>query len=437
MTTPMTAIDLLLVCLVLIAMTAIAVVDARRMIVDPRLVLALVGAGLLWRLFGSAEMGSLLSGGLGAVLGLAVVAAPIAAAQWRRRPWPLFPGDAMMLGGLGFVLGPLGLGWSLLAGSGFGLLYRVWLQRRRGRAFHRGYCPLGPGMVAGAVCVFLFVNAGGSLAAEPLPPPLRPQIHHASALAPAPARPGPMEAAGETATLAATEIAPVRVPLPAALAAREIAVDEAEVLSFAHVTGRIATLSGVRVEVEERPARVAGGALALTDPPDMRLTFEGSLPGLLNRVAAYTGYDWTWSDGAIVFYRHWDIEQRTPEVPAAASVEVEGEIKGQAGDTAGPWLVDRSRHPTLRSVLEDWAARAEWSVVWKPERSYAIGADASFAGSFLDAVDRLLAAPATRRSLAALAYEPNRHLVIEDRGSPWSRGSAWSRGTPWYAGAVR
>ena len=399
MTTPMTAIDLLLVCLVLIAMTAIAVVDARRMIVDPRLVLALVGAGLLWRLFGSAEMGSLLSGGLGAVLGLAVVAAPIAAAQWRRRPWPLFPGDAMMLGGLGFVLGPLGLGWSLLAGSGFGLLYRVWLQRRRGRAFHRGYCPLGPGMVAGAVCVFLFVNAGGSLAA--------------------------------------TEIAPVRVPLPAALAAREIAVDEAEVLSFAHVTGRIATLSGVRVEVEERPARVAGGALALTDPPDMRLTFEGSLPGLLNRVAAYTGYDWTWSDGAIVFYRHWDIEQRTPEVPAAASVEVEGEIKGQAGDTAGPWLVDRSRHPTLRSVLEDWAARAEWSVVWKPERSYAIGADASFAGSFLDAVDRLLAAPATRRSLAALAYEPNRHLVIEDRGSPWSRGSAWSRGTPWYAGAVR
>ena len=106
----MTAIDLLLAGPVLIAMAAIAVVDARRMIVDPRLVLLLVGAGLLWRLFGSAATGSLWSAGLGAALGIGVVAAPIALAQWRHRPWPLFPGDAMMLAGVGFVLGPLGLG---------------------------------------------------------------------------------------------------------------------------------------------------------------------------------------------------------------------------------------------------------------------------------------------------------------------------------------
>ena len=76
-------------------------------------------------------------------------------------------------------------------------------------------------------------------------------------------------------------------------------------------------------------------------------------------------------------------------------------------------------------MLEDWAARAGWSVVWKPERRYSVGADAFFSGGFLDAVDLLLAAPATRRSLVALAHEPNRYLVIEDRG------------TPWYAGAVR
>ena len=415
----MTTIDLLLVCLVLIAMAAIAVVDARRMIVDPRLVLALVGAGLLWRLFGSAEMGSLLSGGLGAVLGIAVVAAPIALAQWRRRRWPLFPGDAMMLGGLGFVLGPLGLGWTLLAGSVWSLLHRAWLQRRRGRSFRRGYCPLGPGMVAGAICVFLFVNAGGSLAADGVTPPapLHPQPHAATTATPAPLHPGPVETGGGIAMLAATEIAPARVPLPAELAAREIAVDEAGPLSFAYATGRIATLSGARVEVEERPSRVAGGAVSLPDPPELSLVFEGLLPGLLNRVAAYAGYDWTWRDGAIVFYRHWDIEQRTPEVPAAASVEVEGGIEGEAGDTAELWIVDRSRHPTLRSVLEDWAAGAGWSVVWKPERSYAIGADASFSGGFLDAVDLLLAAPATRRSLVAFAHEPNRHLVIEDAGA--------------------
>ena len=68
-------------------------------------------------------------------------------------------------------------------------------------------------------------------------------------------------------------------------------------------------------------------------------------------------------------------------------------------------------------MLEDWGAQAGWSVVWKPERRYAVGAGASFSGVFLDAVDLLLAAPATRRSLVALAHEPNRYLVIEDAGA--------------------
>ena len=76
-----------------------------------------------------------------------------------------------------------------------------------------------------------------------------------------------------------------------------------------------------------------------------------------------------------------------------------------------------ARHGTLRDVLEDWAERASWRVVWKPARRYAVGADASFSGGFLDAVDGLLAGPATRRSLVALAHEPNRHLVIEDAGA--------------------
>ena len=69
-------IDLILMTLVLISMAALGLTDARRMIVDPRLVLALVGAGLLWRLFGSAETGSLRSAGLGAALGVGVVAVP-------------------------------------------------------------------------------------------------------------------------------------------------------------------------------------------------------------------------------------------------------------------------------------------------------------------------------------------------------------------------
>ena len=420
----MTATDLVLIALVLTAMAAVAVVDARRAIVDPRLVLALVGAGLLWRLFGAAETGPLWSAGLGAVLGIAVVAVPIALAQLRRRRWPLFPGDAMMLGGLGFVLGPLGLGWALLAGAALSLLHRAWLQRRRGRSFLRGYCPLGPGMVAGAMAVFVFVNAGGALAADeaemPLPP-VHPGMQDAAASripmpAPPPPRPGSTAAVDRSAMLAATELAPVRTPLAPPLAMRDVAVDEAVPLPFAAVTERIATAAGIAVEVEERPSRVAGGALALPDPPDTTLEFEGRLPGLLNLVAERTGYDWAWIEGAVVFYRYHDVEQRMPGM-MRATPGGQGAAAGHGGDTATVWHIDRERHATLRAVLENWGARAGWSVVWTPRRDYAVRADAAFEGSFLDAVDELLAAPATRRSLVALAHEPNRHLVIEPAGA--------------------
>ena len=417
----MTATDLVLIVLVLAAMAAVAVVDARRAIVDPRLVLALAGAGLLWRLFGPAETGPLWTAALGAALGVAVVVVPIAMAQLLRRRWPLFPGDAMMLGSLGFVLGPLSLGWALLAGSALSVLHRAWLQRRRGRSFFRGYCPLGPGMVAGAMAVFVFVNAGGALAADgtavPLPQPkleaqgnslvLRDSPSGAGTAVPWPAPHRPdTPAAGQAAMLAATELAPLRVPLPSSLAASEVAVDEPVTLPFTEVTERIATVAGVPVEVEERPARVAGGAVRLPEPPSVDLSFEGRLPGLLNLVSARSGYDWTWTGGAIVFYRYRDVEQRAPQ---------EAPVTGdRAGGAENAWIVEPARHETLLDVLEDWGADAGWSVVWKSGRRYAVRAGASFDGTFLGAVDLLMAAPATRRSLVALAHEPNRHLVIHD-----------------------
>ena len=283
-------------------------------------------------------------------------------------------------------------------------------------------------MVAGAMMVFLFVNAGGSLAADRGTPWSRGIPWYGVAEPLPPLRPAPTETAIGTAALAATELAPVRVPLPPSLAAREVAVDEEAPLSFTAVTERIAALAG-GVEVEERPARVAGGAATLPPPPHASLAFEGRLAGLLNHVTARTGYEWTWADGAIVFYRYWDVDQRSPVSTAATAAADERMSGDEAEGAAAPyqgvpldqgvplWSVDRARHPTLRDVLEDWGAQAGWSVVWKPERHYAVGADASFTGAFLDAVDLLLAAPATRRSLVALAHEPNRYLVIEDAGA--------------------
>ena len=380
----MTAIDLTLAGLVLAAMAAVGVVDARRMTIEPRLVAFLVGAGLAWRLSGSGGTpAALWTSVAGAALGIVLVATPILAAHLRGRRWPVFPGDALMLGGFGAVLGPVGLAWSVLLGAGLALVHRVWLQRRRGRPVRKGYCPLGPGMAAGAMAVFLCANAGVALAQDGRAP----------------------ERGDEAAPLAATEAAPPAPALPKALAAREVVFEVAAPTAFPVLARRIAALAGVPVEVEERPGRIAGGAAALPDPPAFATAFRGTLPELLDRTAARGGYDWTWRDGAVVFYRHWDTAQRAPEALPEPAPE------------AQVWIVDRARHPLLQGLLESWAARAGWSVVWRSERHYAVGADAELHGGFLQAVDRLLAAPAVRRALTAVAYRANWHLVIRDAGA--------------------
>ena len=160
--------------------------------------------------------------------------------------------------------------------------------------------------------------------------------------------------------------------------------------------------------MEERPSRIVGGAAILTDPPPISLTYKGTLSGLLDRISALSGYDWSWLGGAIVFHRYWDIEQRAAaKVPAATT---------GTGFASQSWTVDIADHKTLRGVLESWAARAGWTLVWTAGRDYTLGADAAFRGGFLDAADLLLSAAATRRTLAAHAYTANRHLVIGDAG---------------------
>ena len=71
-----------------------------------------------------------------------------------RRPmaWPALAalsGRRDDAGGFRFLLGPIGLAWTMLLGSAFSLAYRVWVQRRRGRRIRKGLVPLGPGMTAG------------------------------------------------------------------------------------------------------------------------------------------------------------------------------------------------------------------------------------------------------------------------------------------------
>ena len=425
---------------VLAAMAALAVHDARRAMVDPRTVLALLGAAAAWRFAGpnSGDGGSwaqLADGVLGAALGIACVMVPIGAAQLLRRRWPLYPGDAMLLGAFGFLLGVPGLAWTMLLGSGLALIYRFWLQRRRGRPFRRGLVPLGPGMCAGAAVVFLCTSFGVAFAGGP--------SAQGAGTGPQPIAVAPLSAGAEAddmPSLPATELAPALPALPAALAAREVSLTIKERLPFPALVRRLAGASGVEVSIEERPSRIAGGgALALPDPPMLRLSWNGPLQGLLDRVARLSGYDWSWETlvpgtlvpetlvpetlgpgGRVVFYRYRDAAQRVPEAAEGAPEAAGAAVENGKDGSAELWEVDPVAHRTLRGVLEAWAARAGWTLVWSVDRDYALGASAVFEGSFLEAADLLLSGPATRQALDVRAYPANRHLVVDDAG-----GAGW------------
>ena len=188
------------------------------------------------------------------------------------------------------------------------------------------------------------------------------------------------------------------------------------------------------MRIEERPARIEDGAAVLDDPPALRLAWNGSIAGLLDRVASLSGYDWSWEtlvpetlgpethvletlapeEGAVVFHRYWDVAQRGPE-PGAGTARADAPEAVNHG-----WTVDPDEHRTLRGTLESWAARAGWTLVWNAERDYVVGAAAAFEGGFLEAADLLLSGPATRRTLEARAYRANRHLVVGDAdGAGW------------------
>ena len=441
--------DAILAGAVLAAMAALAVHDARRALVDPRLVLALLGAAAAWRFGGGGGPEAdgtwprLASGVLGAALGVAAVMIPIALAAWCGRRWPLYPGDAMLLGAVGFLLGPLGLAWAMALGAGAGLLYRFCVQRKRGRPFRKGLVPLGPGMCAGAAAVFLCMNFGVALAGDTgagdprAADPRAEDPRAADGVTIAPLTPPAAERSAQSA-LPATELGPALGALPAALAAREISFEWNEPPSFPALVRRLSTLAGVAMRIEERPARIEGGAAVLADPPALRLAWQGRLADLLDRVASLSGYDWSWEarmpetllpgtlgpktlvpeNGAVVFFRYWDVAQPGQEHGGEAGDAEDGD--GGAPNTGGGWTVDPDEHRTLRGVLEAWAARAGWTLVWKAREDYGLRAAASFEGGFLEAADVLLSGPATRRTLDVRAYAANRHLVVDDAdGAGW------------------
>lgn len=75
------------------------------------------------------------------------------------------------------------------------------------------------------------------------------------------------------------------------------------------------------------------------------------------------------------------------------------------------WTAPAGRH--LKAVLQDWAGRAGWTVVWQSDHDYPLEATASFSGDFTEAARQLVAALATVAPAPyANFYKGNQVLVV-------------------------
>ena len=449
---------------------AIAAVDGRWMRVPPVYVAVLLGCGIGWLTFGGRE---LLSSSVGEhlgglVLGAGAPALLIASAELLGRRWPIYPGDAMLLGAVGAIVGIGLLGWALALGCGLAVIQRVCIQVRRGRRLTAGYLPAGPGLALGAALVFAAANAGAAEERGKVAP--------------------------EGGKMAAVEMGPEAAALPGELAGRSLEVSGGEV-GFRAAVAALGAAAGIPVEVEERPSRISGSEAVLGEAGAVDLGEGGTFAELVGRVASQAGYGWEWRDGGLVFFRYWDAEwvaEHAPpaEVEASEPAEtksarggflgwlsrlfaggdagskedgaggavaeggesesrpVEGEIAAAGGGenakegemAAGSaaaefgavtaesaaeaaeaaaarsrWEVRPEVQKTLRGVLEDWAGQANWKLDWVAEEDFSVGAEAVFEGEFLEAVDGLLSDPAVSRVLVARAYA-NRYLVVRGAG---------------------
>ena len=211
---------------------------------------------------------------------------------------------------------------------------------------------------------------------------------------------GDIGAVTESERLAAVVLAPDVDPGPPGADEHMTSLAATEPLTLAEAAARLEALTHIAVEIEERPSRT-GIAHSLAEPEPARFDLEGSLVEIVDRLAALYGFRWEWRDTTIVFFRYWDEEFALAARPAPDARQAR-------------WEIDTDRDATLAEVLERWSQEAGWSLVWSAGADYSLGADAVFEGSFLGAVDALLADPATHATLTATAYEANHRLVIEE-----------------------
>ena len=187
-------------------------------------------------------------------------------------------------------------------------------------------------------------------------------------------------------------------------------------MGIERLAGRLADLLALNVAIEDRPAR-DGRAVELADPGPLRIEATGKTRGVLDEVAARSGYEWEYVEvpepARIVFYRYRDAAWRDRQAPVAP--EPEAEPEPEPAQTV--WRIDPAQHGTIRGVVEAWARGAGWTVVWEAEDlDYAVTARAEFHGTFEEAVDGLFRDTRGYRALIPTAWRANRYLTVKAGG---------------------
>ena len=364
-------------------LVGIACWEHRHHAIAPWAAVALLVAGVAWHAvvaFQGNDPAFLLVPLLGLVVGAAfgLPIFPMLMAGVGR--WPLSRSGLLLLPAIGACLGPLATGLGIMTGL---VICTAWNCRRWFTFVEDDYDkrpPLVACVVVGTIIAFSF-----------MPPYARAQEDPVD---------DDIGTVTQSERLAAVVLAPDVDPGPPGADEHMTALAATEPLTLAEAAARLEALTRLAVEIEERPSRT-GIAHPLAEPEPVRFDLEGSLVEIVDRLAALYGHRWEWRDTTIVFFRYWDAE-------FAASTSPVPDVR------QARWVIDTDRDATLAEVLARWAGEAGWSLVWSAGADYSLGADAVFEGSFLGAVDALLADPATHATLTATAYQANHRLVIEE-----------------------
>ena len=146
-----------------------------------------------------------------------------------------------------------------------------------------------------------------------------------------------------------------------------------------------------------------------TAPASIPVSGKRRVGEVLDQIALHSDYRWEWEasedpgSGRLILYR--DLARSRNEAPTAG------------WGTKEEWRIDPVRHGTLRGVLEEWTARAGWTLVWEAEEvDYAVRASAVYLGTFDAAVDALLRETKGRRLLVPTLWRANRYLTVREAG---------------------